>query len=266
MRIRRRNTPWLVVLGLLVMLVVVSGVAAPEVAVTLIGLYLFALAASLIEFQPTRVIERSRSSLTAIRMSAEAREAVERARRRGGAATPGLTLLNIGLISTETSSEGMNFRITRSPSLDEDGVRPFIKLNVQPDYADRHSIIRYEIIDANGDSQYVHEMRVYLRDGEMDILADHQLPLLRNNRRLSAGDWDLRVTVDGALVGMHNFTVAPSLNDRYSRLDADQDLARPAQRLADDVTPPEIGRDNDEPMSLEELLRQRSRDERGGRS
>jgi hypothetical protein len=262
MRIRRRNTPWLVTLGLLVALVVVSGVATAEVAATLIGLYLFALAASLIEFQPTRVIERSRSSLTSIRMSAEAREAVERARRRGGAASPGLTLLNVGLISTETSSEGMNFRITRSPSLDEDGVRPFIKLHVQPDYADRHSVIRYEIIDANGDVQYVHEMRTYLRDGEMDILADHQLPLLRSERRLSPGDWDLRVTIDGVLFGLHSFTVAPSLNERYRRLDADEEApaaARPGQRLADDVTPL---RESDEPMSLEELLRQRSNQER----
>jgi hypothetical protein len=253
----------LIVLGLLVALVVVSGAATAPVAATLIGLYLFALAASLFEFQPTRVIERSRSSLTSIRMSTEAREAVERARRRGGAPAAGLTLLNIGLISTETSSEGMNFRITRSPSLDEDGVRPFIKLHVQPDYADRHSILRYEIIDANGDVQYVHEMRTYLRDGEMDILADHQLPLLRSERRLSAGDWDLRVTIDGALVGMHSFTVAPSLNDRYRRLDADESAPadeRPAQRLADDAP-----RSSDEPMSLEELLRQRSRQERGGR-
>jgi hypothetical protein len=261
MRIRRRNIPWLVMLGLLVALVVVSGVATAEVVVTLIGLYLFALAATLIEFQPTRVIERSRSSLTSIRMSAEAREAVERARRRGGAASPGLTLLNVGLISTETSSEGMNFRITRSPSLDEDGVRPFIKLHVQPDYADRHSVIRYEIIDANGDVQYIHEMRTYLRDGEMDILADHQLPLLRSDQRLNPGDWDLRVTIDGVLMGLHSFTVAPSLNDRYRRLDADE-TERPAQRLADEGIPL---RETDEPMSLEELLRQRSREERGGR-
>lgn len=253
MRIRRRNTPWLVLLGLLVALVVVSGVATAEVAATLIGLYLFALAATLIQFQPTRVIERSRSSLTAIRMSAEAREAVERARRRGGLAAPGLTLLNVGLISTETSDEGMNFRITRSPSLDEDGVRPFIKLHVQPDYADRHSVIRYEIIDTNGDVQYVHEMRAFLRDGEMDILADHQLPL---DSRLNPGDWDLRVTIDGALMGLHSFTVAPSLNERYRRLDTNNE-ERPAQRLADDAA-----RDSDEPMSLEELLRQRSRQER----
>jgi hypothetical protein len=188
-----------------------------------------------------------------MRMSSEAREAVERARRRGSLLNSSLTLLDVGLISSQSTREGMDYRKSRSVSADEDGVRPFITLHVQPEAADQLAIIRFELVDSSGESQYVHEMRTYLRDGEMNILADHHLPLL-GNANIAPGDWDLRVSINGALHGAHTFTVTPSLQERFERFERSQEADR-AARLAET-------RDDETPLSLEELLRSRSRQNR----
>lgn len=252
MQFRRRNLAWLSVLGSLVVVAVLSGVN-PLVAATLVGVYLAAAGATVIDFKPERLLDRSRSSLTQMRMTAEAREASERARRRGGSYAEGLTLLDVGMITAQTSRDGMTMRRTRSVSLDDDGVRPFITLHVQPENAEQTARFRFEIIDGNGATQYVHEMRTYLRDGEMNILADHQLPLAEN-AALQSGDWDLRVFMDGKLLGAHMFTVAPSLNDRFRHFEQ-----RDAQRinLREKGETPAL-EDEEAPLSLEELLRSRS--------
>lgn len=261
MRLKRRNFAWLTVLGAAVAVAVLAG-TTPIVSATLIGLYGLAAVATLIDFKPERLIDRSRSSLTTMRMTTEAREAVERARRRGGFSDDGPTLLDIGLITAQSNREGMVMRRTRSVSLDDDGVRPFITLHVQPQQADQTVRIRFEIIDGSGATQYVHEMRAYLRDGEMNILADHQLPLAEN-AALQSGDWDLRVSIDGRLIGAHMFTLAPSLNNRFRRTGApaaSQNSGNtPATRHEGDrLTLPDNNQASEEPLSLEDLLRSRS--------
>ena len=255
MRIRRQNVAWLAILGAMIMVAALSSVASPAVTLALLTLYAFAAAASLLDFQPNRIIDRSRSSLTQMRMSAEAREAVERARRRTGVSDNGLNVLDIGLISSQSSQEGMVMRKTRAISLDDDGVRPFITLHIQPERADQQVLIRYEILDGSGNARYVHEMKTYLREGEMNILADHHLPLASNTIKLDAGDWDLRVFVDGALQAAHTFTMTPSLRERYRRFEQARDnLSEPKA-----APPPK----DDEPLSLEELLRNRNQQNRG---
>lgn len=252
MRIRRRNTAWLAVLGILVGIVILSGTAPAQVAVALVGLFLLAAAASLIEIRPQRLLNNvPQSPLTLMRMSTSAREAVERARRRTHYSPAGLTLLDVGLISLQSSSEGMVMRRGRSTSLDDDGVRPYITLHVQPETSDRNAVIRYEILDQNGQTQYVHEMKTFLRDGEMNILADHHLPLAANER-LAAGDWDLRVSVDGTLLGLLSFTVTPSLDARRQYI---RNADNAAVRLEDSER-------EDAPVSLEDLLRSKSQDSR----
>ncbi len=246
MRLKRRNFAWLTVLGAAVAVAALSGVASLPVTVTLLGVYFAALAATVLDFAPEQLLDRSRSSLTLMRMSPEAREAVERARRRGSLPDDSLTLLDVGLITSQATREGMNMQRTRSVSLDEDGVRPFISLYVQPNMAEHLVRIRFELIDAGGQEQYVHEMRTNLHDGEMNILADHQMPLFENRQALQAGDWDLRVSIDGKLVGAHTFALTPSLNDRFGGVDQRSD--RLTQRDKTDETP----------MSLEDLLRSRS--------
>ena len=108
-----------------------------------------------------------------------------------------------------------------SVSKDDDGARPFITLNVEPEDADRNVLIRFEITSHGGEALYVHEMKAFLRDGEMSIMADHHLPLAGNPRIQGMGDWDLRVFLDGNLIGLHNFTLAPSMRERNRRLAGD---------------------------------------------
>ncbi len=256
LQFRRRNLPWLIVLGAMTGIGLLSGMASPLVAAALAGMFGAAVIGSMLNFSPKRVTELSRSSLTAMRMSTNAREAFERARRRGGMIDPGLTLLDVGLITVQTGRAGMDLTMTRDISQDEDGVRPFVQLHVQPVLADRQARIRFELIDGNGARQYVHEMRTYLREGEMNLLADQQLPLAQNPK-IAAGEWDLRVFVDGSMIGALGFTMIPSLSDRFRRPDTDVQGA--ATRLADEITDEderELPAD-DRPMSLEELLRQR---------
>ena len=261
MRLKRRNFAWLTVLGAAVAIAVLAG-TTPIVSATLIGLYGLALVATLVDFKPERLLDRSRSSLTTMRMSTEAREAVERARRRGGYSDDGPTLLDIGLITGQSNRDGTVMRRTRNVSLDDDGVRPFITLHVPPDQADQTARIRFEIIDGSGATQYVHEMRTYLRDGEMNILADHQLPLAEN-AAFQSGDWDLRVSLNGALIGMLMFTLAPSLNNRFRRTGAAASAVQQGSTPAtahegDRLTLPDNSSSADEPLSLEDLLRSRS--------
>lgn len=254
MRFRPRNTAWLAVLGVLVAVVAIAGVTSAQVIIALLALYAAAVAASVIEVDSRRLRESVPASpLTRIKMSPQAREAVERARRRTSFAPAGLTLLDVGLISLHSSSEGMLMRRSRTVSLDDNGVRPYMTLHITPESADRQALIRYEILDTNGEVQFVHEMKTYLRDGEMNILADHHLPLAGNERLSSAGEWDLRVFADGGLLGALSFTMSPSLEERRRQFARGQDSA------ADRLREVEI---DDEPVSLEDLLRSRSQDRR----
>ena len=254
---RRRPVAWLLILGLMIGVALISGAAIPvEATLALLALYAVALAGSFINFKPEQLLDRSRSSLTMMRMSSEAREAVERARRRGSVLNSSLTLLDIGLITSHSSREGMVMRRTRSVSKDEDGVRPFITMHVQPESADQTAVLRFEMLDQNGDLQYVHEMRTYLRDGEMNILADHHLPLMGNDAITGGGDWDLRIYVNGTLMGAHTFNQTPSINERFGRYEREEQEARPHLRYTES---------EEQPMSLEDLLRSeagRSREER----
>ncbi len=247
MRIRSKNTSWLVIIGAMVGLAVLPGGLDPAAAGLLVALFGASAAATLLEFQPARLVERSRSSLNALRMSPEAREASERARRRGGSAPSSLVLLDVGLIAAQMTDQGLVMRRERSLSKDDDGVRPFAVLQVPPEASDRNAVIRFEFIDQHGQIRYVHEMQTYLRDGEMNLLADHQMRLYGNDE-VGAGDWDLRISVDNRLIGAHAFAVTPSLEDRYPAAARERAARRLAQENAQ----------NNTPSRLEDLLRDQS--------
>jgi hypothetical protein len=146
----------------------------------------------------------------------------------------------------------MVMRRGRSVSLDDRGVRPYVSLNIDAQAADRNAIVRYEILDQNGTVQYVHELKTFLRDGEMNILADTQLPLTGNDRLTGAGEWDLRVSVDGMTAALLSFTATPSIANR-TRLYAQRE-EQATTRLQDEM-------DDSSPVSLQDLLRS-SGDER----
>jgi hypothetical protein len=223
-RLKRRNTAWLAVLAILtaVGMLAAGQVLAAPLVVQFILLALFALAAvaSTVELGRERetIIDALRRAPVRQRISPQAKEAIERARARGGFMSNDLMMLDVGLITVQSSYEGMAMRRTRNISKDDDGVRPFVTLNVDPSEAERNGVVRFEIYNQYGEEQFVHEMRVYLREGEMNIMTDHHLPLAGNRDITGAGDWDLRVYLDGNLVGMHNFMLAPSMNERQRRL------------------------------------------------
>lgn len=228
-RFRRHNTLWLIALGVLITFALAAAPLAPAVQALLLGLLGLAVVLSLVQIsrpQGQGILRRIRRA-PARRASPAAREAADRARTLGGYVSPGLALADIGLITVQAGDDGIVMRRTRSISKDDDGARPFIVLNVDTAEAERGALIRFEITDHTGEAQYVHEMRSYLRDGEMNLMADHHLPLAGNDRIHGMGDWDLRVYIDGSLAGVHSFTLAPSMTERRQRLARDRQQ-RPA--------------------------------------
>lgn len=253
MRIKSENAGWV---GILAIMVGAAALAGASAAPLLVFMMLITMIFALVDLQPRQMVRRMRRApIQAVRMSTQAKEAVERARRRGGYANPNVTLLDIGLITMESSREGMTLRRTRSVSKDDDGVRPFISLHVLPEDADRYALLRFEINDHNGQQQYVYEMKKYLQDGEQNVLADNQLPLSGNGRIIGAGDWTLRLFMDDDLVGVHSFNLAPSVEERRRHF---TDEGEVGSRLRDYQEEEE-----DIPMSLEDLLRNQQRDQRG---
>lgn len=219
--VRRSNNVWLIAMSLLIAFALIAGGAAVPLPVQLflLGLFTFSLGASMLEFGKQRktLVDAIRSK-SRQRISPAAKEALDRARNRGGYDPIGMTMMDVGLIAVQSSYEGIAMRRTRSVSKDDDGVRPFVVLHVEPSEADRNARIRFEVQDHNGQTKYVHELKTYLRDGEINIMADHHLPLSGNEDIIGAGDWELRVLLDGSLVGVQHFTLAPSMTERARRL------------------------------------------------
>lgn len=219
-RFKRRNTIWLMTLGAVIGLALLSGVADPAVQLALLTLFGGATFASTVELGNNRetILDALRRAPIRQRVSPQAKEAVESARSRGGYVNQEMMLLDVGLIASQTSYDGMAMRRTRSISKDDDGVRPFVTFHVDSVEADRPAVVRFEVYNQYGEQQYIHEMRSFLRTGEVNIMADHHLPLAGNADIEGTGDWDLRVFVDGNLVALHTFMLAPSMNERAQRL------------------------------------------------
>ena len=250
--------------------------AAPvsaAVQLSLIGVLAVAVIASMIELGPERsgLLEVLNRAPLQRRITPQAREASERAAAREGYFNRnGIVMLDIGLIAMQTGVEGLAMRRTRNISKDDDGVRPFITLYVLPEEAERQAVLRYEIYNHLGEEEYVHEMKTYLREGELSLLADHHLPLAGNREIEGNGDWDLRVYVDDNLIGMHNLMLSPSVNERRRRLSGEAE-AEPARRqssrsrnLADAVIVEEI--EQPQTPQLKDLLQQETSPSRGGRA
>ncbi len=248
-RFQKRNTIWLAGMSVLMAIAALSPNVTIGVQALLFSVFLLALGGSLMD-ENTRerlvsVVQNRFSTTHRGQMSNDARQAYERARAREYR-TAEVQMIDIGVIASQTGADGMVMRRATSISKDDDGARPFLTLVVPPEEAERNAIIRFEFIDQNGDRQYVHTMRVYLREGEMNILADHHLPLMDNERIAGMGDWDLRVYVDDVLIGIHTFSLHPSMTERRQRLRGGQYYEMGEARPR---------RSSDTPTSLEDLLR-----------
>ena len=264
-RLKRRNTAWLIAMGLLIGFALLAAPVSAAVQISLLGAFAVAVIASLIELGPDRetLLDILQRAPVRRRITPQAREAAERAASRAGYFNrSGIVLLDIGLIALQTGVDGLAMRRTRNISKDDDGVRPFITLFVDNEESDRQALVRYEIYNHLGEEQFVHEMKTYLRDGELELLADHQLPLAGNAGIDGSGDWDLRVYVDNNLIGMHDLMLAPSVNERRRRLSGEAEFketrVRASRRtnLEDAVIVDEI--EQTEATQLKDLLQQPS--------
>jgi len=238
--------------------------AAPvsaAVQISLLGVFAVAVISSFSELGPDRetLLDVLHRAPVRRRITPQAREAAERAASRAGYFNrSGIVLLDIGLIAMQTGVDGLAMRRTRNISKDDDGVRPFITLFVDNEEADRQALVRYEIYNHLGEEQFVHEMKTYLREGELELLAEHQLPLAGNSSIDGSGDWDLRVYVDNNLIGMHDLMLAPSVNERRRRLSGEaeykESLSSRGHNLQDAVIVEEA--EEPETMQLKDLLQQ----------
>ncbi len=258
-RLKRRNTAWLIVMGLLIGFALLAAPVSAAVQLSLIGVFAVAVIASMIELGPERetLLDVFQRAPVRRRITPQAREAAERAASRAGFFNrSGIVMLDIGLIAMQTGMEGLAMRRTRNISKDDDGARPFITLYVHPEEAERQAVIRYEIYNHLGEEQYVYEMKTYLREGELNILADHHLPLAGNRGIDGNGDWDLRVYIDNNLIGMHNLMLSPSVNERRRRLSGEAEFSPELRRnnLKDAVIVEEI--EQPETTQLKDLLQQ----------
>jgi hypothetical protein len=220
MRIRRRNTAWLTVMGLLIGLALLSGSVTAPVTVALLAIFAIATIASLVDFGggASPLVENIRRAPLRGKMTPEAKEAETRAKSRGVYYGGGVNMLDVGLIAVQTSQEGMAMRRTLSASKDDDGIRPYITLYVAQRDAERHANVRFEILDQYGEPRFMYETKKYLREGEVTVMSDNYLRLYGNDKIKGAGDWEARVYVDGNLMSIQNFTLTPSINDRTNRL------------------------------------------------
>lgn len=259
-RLRRRNTAWLVAVAVLAALGMFAAgqvlVAPAVLQFMLLAVFALSAVASTVEIGRERetLIDALKRAPIRNRVSAQAKEAHERATSRGGYTNNDLMMLDVGLIAVQSGYEGMAMRRTRSISKDDDGVRPFVTLNIEPGEAERHAMVRFEIYNQNGEERFVHEMKAFLREGEMSIMTDHHLPLAGNREVQGAGDWDLRVYVDGNLVGLHNFMLAPSITERQRRLAGEEDIDMGVYQVVDEV-------EQDLTPSLQDLLQEQRQEQ-----
>jgi hypothetical protein len=161
-------------------------------------------------------------------------------------------LLDVGLIVDEHRPDGVSLRRGRFISLDDDGVRPFAIIHVPAALSGRLGHVRFEIRDETGRLHYAYEDEKWLQAGENTLLPDYRFPIRKQADQLQAGSWSAYVIIDEGLLGIHHFNLSPSLAARRRLMGTDGEIMRErVWRTEED--------DESLPLSLEELLRQQSR-------
>lgn len=224
-RLRRRDRFWFFIVSLLAAIAVLAPEVAVGARIGIIGLYGIIAGLVLFDFNPTRAIREQKPKAEKPTGTTQAREALNRAASSGGGDWVGLTLEDIGLIASVRSEDGLTFQRTRTISNDYDGARPYIQVQVGPAMAERRARLRFELIDPTGETRFVYEDNMYMRLGENTLHPDQHMPLgmMPANQM---GQWDIKVYVDGRLMGILGFNAAPTDDERLGRLSDRRD--RPA--------------------------------------
>jgi hypothetical protein len=187
-----------------------------------------------------------------VRTTPAARRASQRAHLKGGIDADAL-LTDVGLILNDRDSDDQLRRhLAQVVSLDEGAIQPYVTLNVLPEHSNRLALIQFEVYDHTGKVRFSRQCQQWLRDGENLVVCDRQLALQGSGTEgARSGIWDLRISIDGVLVGMHGFSVTPSTAERRRRLSNDGESGIEGRAAPEEV-----------PVSLEDLLRQQRRSDR----
>lgn len=248
----RGTSVWLAIVGVALLLTLLAGEVPAAVSAVLLAAYL-----GLVLLVARNVgVGALFSSLPApgsrvAQVTEVAREAVARA-RSSPLYDPIMRLVDVGLIVDEQRPDGLFLRRGRFVSLDDEGIRPFAIVDVPEGLAGRLAQVRFELRDETNTAQYIYEAEKWLQAGENALLPDYRLPIRKKSAELHAGSWSAHVLVDGGLLGVHQFTLGPSLAARRSEIGADGEILRERVWRSDPA-------DESLPLSLEELLRQQGR-------
>ncbi|HRE46937.1 MAG TPA: hypothetical protein PLD47_04370 [Aggregatilineales bacterium] len=263
----RGQAIWLALIGVLVLVVSLASVAGvasvpPTVALMLVLAYLAGTFVTLrgidLSAVGQQVGQRVRDQAQTARMTGAARRASQKARARSPyTSDTAHVLADIGLlVNTRRKDSTWNRRVGESASYDDGAIQPYIKLRIEPEIAGQTALIEFEFYDRSGNLQFSHRMQEYLRDGENLILCERQLPLRDNSERGRAGLWDLRVRVNSELVGIHEFSMSTSAAERGEALPSrEESRSAPHEDRGRHV----LAVDEDDPVSLEDLLREQAR-------
>lgn len=241
---RRGNLVWVLFMAMAALLFLASGQVGALAALVILSVALFLMMAN--RQTPRRDTRQAHSRYQRFQASNAARNSRLQATHH-----PDFDeyygLQDIGLIVDEPRIDGLHLRRVKDVSLDDETVRPYIVVHAPPPGHPAHAVIRFEMSDAGGQSQFVYEMDYYLRPGENAILPDYRLPLHGNSRLTRIGKWDLQVWINGGLMAVHTFNVAPSLEERRRQFGIDGEA-----QVRLELEPEPV------PLSLEELLMQQS--------
>jgi hypothetical protein len=236
---RRGNLVWVAFIAFAMLIFLGTGAIAP-LLVSAAAVLLVIVAANGARLQLPQRQRRPQQDMTR----------AARAARLQGTYRPAFddyyTLQDIGLVIDEQDRNGLRIRQARVISMDDRAVRPYVVVSAPRD--GRHPaqvLVRFEMTDASGKSQFIYEMDYYMRPAENAILPDYRLPLKENQRLGRAGQWDLQVWVNGGLLGVHSFNMAPSHATRQAQFSPEGEV-RGRLEAEDDPMP----------VSLEELLAQ----------
>lgn len=251
----RGTLVWLVIVGAALGLTLLAGDVPTGLGAALLAAYLLLMAGV------TRGANLGAALGGVLRRSRErpepsevAREAAARARSLPNHDSL-YRLLDIGLIVDEQRPDGMALRRGRFVSLDDDGLRPFAIIDVPDALGSGLALVRFELRDGAGRRHYVHEAERWLQPGENVLVPDYRLPVRKRAADLESGGWLAQVTIDGGVLGIYHFNLSESLAEMRRHLGPDGELLRDRVWRS---------RDDDEslPLSLEELLKAQSRQQR----
>ncbi len=251
----RGTAVWLVIVGLALALTLLAGGVSTMVGAGLLAAYLALVAVVALNVNWRGLVASLPATGLREQQATEvAQEAMARARTMP-AYDALIQLLDVGLIVDEPRPDGVSLRRGRFVSLDDDGMRPFAIISVPDGLAGRLGHVRFELRDESGRLQYVYEEEKWLQAGENVLLPDYRLPIRKKTPELTPGGWTAQVMVDGGLLGVHHFNLAPSLAARRRQISSDGEVLRERVWRSQEE-------DESLPLSLEELLRQQSQQRR----